>query len=206
MHILGIAGLSSSGKDTVGDYLAQRYGWMKVALSDVVRRAEGSPRMTDSTIRGYADGIRAEEGHDFLARVVIDAAEKEAEKARNEGITPYEGIILTSVRLPAEARHIIKRSKGHERPPFIWIEGEYEFLYERRKNRDDGRPLQSIDKFIAEQKRQLTGEGTFINLSQVRAMIPEDQHILNFYEHKKDLIAHGERVFQKIFPHYTPSQ
>lgn len=36
--ILGIAGRKGSGKDTVGDYLVARHGFVRVAFADPVKR------------------------------------------------------------------------------------------------------------------------------------------------------------------------
>jgi|GEM_PF-2941603 len=185
LPLLGIAGMSSSGKDTIGNHLADKLGWAKVALSDIIRQGYGNPGISDSTIRTEADFVREKEGYDALARWTIEAAITEK----------CPGLILTSVRHPAEATRILEHGGK-----LMYVAGDFEFLYERRKKRDDGRPLPSLEKFVADQQTQFVGEGPFLNLTKVRAMIPDEFRIWNNYKEKKDLIARGEEVFLKLFP------
>lgn len=76
--VIGITGTASSGKDSVANYLVDRYGFHKITLSNYLRaeaRKEGRSCNRDSLRKLQAE-LRKKYGDDYLINKVIDTIQK----------------------------------------------------------------------------------------------------------------------------------
>ncbi len=96
--VIGLTGLARSGKDTVADYLAEKYGYKVFVMSDILReelekrkKESGASKMTLSV---FGDELRREYGEDIVARLVWERAKH------------YDRVVVCGIRSPAEARFL----------------------------------------------------------------------------------------------------
>jgi dephospho-CoA kinase len=73
-----LTGLARSGKDTVGDYIAQKHGFNKYVLSDVIAQElrRNGIKATKEKMSILGDEIRREEGMDAIARRLAERIQK----------------------------------------------------------------------------------------------------------------------------------
>lgn len=89
MLAIGLTGLARSGKDTVADYLAERYGFTKfvqseVAAEELLREGKEDTKMNRSLKTAE---LREKFGNDILVRRSLERAKKEGcEKAVFAGL------------------------------------------------------------------------------------------------------------------------
>jgi len=72
MAVVVIVGLARSGKDTVADYIAQKYGYAKYTFSDVLKEMleeKGIPPKKKKMIE-LGDMLRGQSGMDIVARLL----------------------------------------------------------------------------------------------------------------------------------------
>lgn len=186
MKIVGIAGTNGSGKDTVASLLAQRYGFLPVSVSDLLRdecRRRGLP-VERENLRSISAEWRREGG----LGVLVDKA-MEAYKAAGKA---YKGLAVGSLRNPGEVERV--HELGGE---VVWVDADPNIRYERiqRVNRGrGGEDNKTYEQFLAEEKAEMqhSGDAATLNMSGVQALC--DTTILN--ESDQDtLIAQLQRQF-----------
>lgn len=150
MKIIGIGGLSRSGKDSLAD-LFMANGFYGVSFGDIIRdytrerHADKPDPISVANMTETANWLRAQEGAD----VVLQKALKlfEAEQAAGKD---YEGLVLFSVRAPIEADFILEH--GGE---LIWVEASDEVRYNRMVNNlREGEAKISLEEFIRQENLQ----------------------------------------------------
>jgi cytidylate kinase len=170
MKLLGISGTNGSGKDTVGEMLAQRYGWVFISISQMLRdelAAEGLPQDRTHT-HELSSRWRRESG---MGVMVDKAVEKFKEKKGD-----YKGLAISSLRHPGEAEEV-HRLGGK----IIWIDADIKIRYERIKTRKHGRAedSQSFDEFIADEEHQMSHSGDDATLNMLGVKKQADVFIEN---------------------------
>jgi dephospho-CoA kinase len=148
--IVGIAGLSRSGKDTVAELLTQN-GYMSVSLGDIVRehafeRHKDKPDpITRANTTETSNWLRETYGAD----VVLREALKRFEAKRAEGHT-FKGVVLHSIRAPIEVDFIL--AHGGE---LVWVEADDTIRYQRNSQaiRQGERSL-SFEEFMSHEAEQ----------------------------------------------------
>src|SRR5688500_13275325 len=102
MKLFGLAGTNGSGKDTVGQILADRHNFLFISMSDLLRdeaRARNLP-VEREQLRTISAQWRRESG----LGVLID---KSIEKYKaSGGDEKYAGLVVSSVRNPGEVDRI----------------------------------------------------------------------------------------------------
>ena len=140
-YIIGVSGTVSSGKDSVANYLVEKYGFKKITLSNYLRaeaRERGLSCDRDS-LRKLQKKLRKEHGDDYLIKKVIDTIQKKDHmKMKNVVIVGLRTVIETKLAKEKLKAKIIlvdadpfvryKRAKARRRKGFAKT---YEqFLYE----------------------------------------------------------------------------
>ena len=76
--IIGLTGSFCSGKDTVGDYLQKKLGYVHISLSDQIREELRAKRkkITRTSLQDYANKKRAEEGYSYFAEKALGKLER----------------------------------------------------------------------------------------------------------------------------------
>jgi dephospho-CoA kinase len=159
MRIIGVAGTNGAGKDSVGEYLADKHGWHFVSGSDILRdelRRRGLP-IEREHLRGLSTEWRRNNHAGYLIEKAVEGFE--------EG--KYSGLVIASIRHPGEADYI------HEHGgQIIWIDADpkirYKRIYSRQRSSEDNK---TYEQFLAEEKDEMehSGDHHSLSLSAVKA-------------------------------------
>ena len=160
MKIIGIGGTDGSGKDTLGHFLAQKYNYEFLTVTDLLRdeaKKRKLPMMRDS----YRQ-ISAEWRRKHGMAVLIDMAVKKYAGQKNDS----HGLVIASLRHPAEADRIHKLGGR-----VVWVDADPKVRYQRISGRNRGvEDRISFEEFQAEEKAQMqhSGDDATLNLSGVK--------------------------------------
>lgn len=140
--IIGITGLARAGKDTVADYIAEKYNFKVFTMSDTLKGEcmKRNLEITKDNLSKIGDAMRKEFGNDIVAVKTI-------EKAKN-----FPKSIITGVRSPEET-DLFKRASSH----FILlsIAADDKKRFERRSERDPN----TETEFFARDERDMKNKG-----------------------------------------------
>lgn len=149
MKIIGLAGTFASGKDTVGQMLAQRHNWLFVSVTEILR--DEARRRGLSVVRPTLWTISAEWRREFGLGVLVDKAVKIFKRSTDK----YEGLAIASLRNPGEADRI------HEiGGKVVWVDADPKIRYQRstyRLRSDEDR--KTFEEFMAEEQIETNQEG-----------------------------------------------
>ena len=172
--VIGLTGLLRSGKDTAADHVVQKYGYIKVNMSDVLRdeliRQGKEASKINMSILG--DEWRTLYGKDIVMR-------KTLEKAQN-----FRKIIITGVRSPMEVQTIKKYAFKFK---LIAVEATKDSRFSRRIESDP----QSPEKFFSRDTRDIQEKG----LSEV---ISNAEYIIDNNSTEEDLFSKVEATLDRI--------
>lgn len=150
LKIIGLAGTNGSGKDTVGQILADRYGYLFVSVTEVLR-AELKTRNLEvnrENLRNLSAEWRRESGQ---LGVLVDKAVAEFEKTSDK-----TGVAMASLRNPGEADRI------HELGgTMVWVDADPKVRYDRIQanisTRGDraGEDRKTFKQFLSEEAAEM---------------------------------------------------
>lgn len=166
LQIIGLAGTNGSGKDSVGQLLAEYHNYLFVSVSELLR-AELKKRnlpITRENLRMVSAEWRREQG----LGVVVDMAMAKYQAVKDQ----YAGIAIASLRHPGEAERI--HALGGT---VVWVDADPRIRYERiranakargRVGEDD----KTYEQFQAEEAIEMNGpvgsDDTALNMSAVK--------------------------------------
>jgi cytidylate kinase len=166
-QIIGLAGTNGSGKDTVGQILADEYGYLFVSVTELLR-AEAERRnlpVERENLRMISAEWRRASGH---LGVLVDKAVAEYEKAADK----YAGVVMASLRNPGEADRI------HELGGLmVWIDADPRIRYDRIQANAAtrgraGEDARSFEQFQADEAVEMNtpagGDAANLNMSAVK--------------------------------------
>lgn len=149
MKIIGIGGLSRSGKDTLAEWLVEK-GYFGVSLGEIIRNeskirhSQEPDPISVANMTETANWLRQTKGPDFALKEALDQLDQ-AKKHED-----YKGLVLYSVRAPVEV-DFIKQEGGK----IIWVEADDNVRYQRAKqSRRQGEAEISLAQFIAQENLQ----------------------------------------------------
>lgn len=125
MKLIGIGGLPRSGKDTLAELLIEK-GYFGVSLGDIVRNisrtrhADSSDPISVANMTETSNFLRQQKGADFALEEALKQFRKSGGEAKHKGLLVY------SVRAPAEADFIIQNGGN-----LIWLETPDRIRYQR---------------------------------------------------------------------------
>ncbi|HVO86451.1 MAG TPA: AAA family ATPase [Candidatus Binatia bacterium] len=186
MKILGIAGTNGSGKDTIGDILADRYGWLAVSVSDFLRQEAKKRNLPIE--REVLRSISAQWRQEFGLGVLVDKAVDKFKKENKEG--KYQGLVAIPMRNPGEAQHL-KDLGG----TLIWVDADpkvrYQRIYSRARSAEDKK---TFEEFIQEEKDEMehSGDHHTLSMSGVKAIADI------FIQNSDDDIKQLEKTIEKV--------
>jgi dephospho-CoA kinase len=168
VKIIGLAGTFASGKDTVGELLSQKHGFMHVSTGDILR-AEKKKQYGDSPkallVRNdpFAMALRKEKGPGALVELAYD------EYRKNEKQYPG-GLVASGIRSIGEAE-MIQKLGGM----LIFVDADAKIRYNRAfsRKRDDNDVTVSFDDFLASEKAESdnpTKDKTAIDIPEMKKM------------------------------------
>ena len=141
MKLIGLSGTNGSGKDTIGQLLQNKFGFLFVSVSDMLR-LEAEKRGL-STTREVLRDISAVEYYE-----------------QQGGDNTYKGLAIASLRNPGE------NDRVHELGgQVIWIDADPHVRYDRLKGRMRADDPQTFEEFIAHEQAELEHSGDKATLS-----------------------------------------
>lgn len=159
MEIVGIGGTNGSGKDSLGQMLAERHGWLFVPATDILRdelRKQGIP-LERENLRKLGNDWRKQ----FGPGVLIVKAYEMYKKGN------YNGLAIASIRSVGEAERV------HELGgKLVWVDADPKVRYTRINNRarssEDNKTFQ---QFLEEERAEMEGseDKTTLNMAGVKA-------------------------------------
>lgn len=184
MKIIGVTGTNASGKDTVADYLKDKYGFKNYSLSDEIR--------IEATQRGLSherENLRTI-GNELREKF---APNELAVRATNRITTDgEESIIVTSVRNPAEVEYLKNNFPNFK---LIYVDAPVEMRYERSVARGRVGDGITLSDFRAAEAKELEGGKTGQQLLKCQELA--DFKIINDGTLEK-LFEETEKVLSQI--------
>lgn len=164
MNIIGISGTNGSGKDTLGQILADDHGYLFLSVTDLLR--EEARKRGLSVERKNMRLISAEWRRDNGLGVLIDKSVEHFKAVQDQ----YTGLAVASLRNPGEADRV------HELGgKVVWVDGDPKTRYDRiqanaaARNRAEEDNI-TFEQFQAEELAEMTtsGDDTTLNMGAVK--------------------------------------
>lgn len=165
LKIIGIAGTNGSGKDTVGQMLAERHGWLFVSVTDILRdglKVRGLP-IERENLHSLSAEWRRESGLGVLVDKAVEIFEKSPGK--------YKGLAIASLRNPGEADRV------HELAgKVVWVDANPKVRYSRiqanaTSRSRAGEDNKTYEEFLTEEQAEMqhSGDEATLNMAGVKA-------------------------------------
>lgn len=160
--ILGISGTLSSGKNSLAEYLEQKFGLMHISTADMIREIAQAQHgsIERPILYQTANDLRKTYGSAVLVERAIDRY--------HNSIRNYAGVIVSDLRSTGEANKI-KELGGK----VVFVDAPIELRYERMKARQrDGESLVSFEEFKQNEQKELTSgmSDSDFNLTKIGEM------------------------------------
>jgi len=149
LQIIGLAGTNGSGKDTIGQILAAKRGYLFISVTELLR-AEATRRNQPAS-REVLRTISAEWRRELGLGVLVDKVVAEYEIVKDK----YSGVAMASLRNPGEADRI------HEMGgTMVWLDADPRTRYDRIQANKDRRGRaeednKSFEQFLAEEAAEM---------------------------------------------------
>ena len=165
MKLIGVAGTNGSGKDTVGQMLAERHNFLFISMTDMLRDeliSQGLPPAREH-MRSLSAEWRRKSGLGVLIDKSLEVFKKQKDK--------YAGLVVASLRNPGEADRL--HELGGQ---LVWVDADPRVRYDRLQKVDRGE-LRAVDdqktfeQFLAEQEAEMhhSGDEATLSVSGVKA-------------------------------------
>ncbi|MDQ5971973.1 MAG: hypothetical protein QG553_132 [Patescibacteria group bacterium] len=162
MKLIGLSGTNGAGKDSVGEVLAKKHGWLFISVSDLLReeaRRRGLP-IEREVLRTISAEWRREHGLGVLVDKAVDQF--------NEAKGKYRGVVAIPMRNVGEAERV------HELGgTLVWVDADpkvrYQRIFSRKRSDEDNK---TFEEFMAEEAAEMTqsGDEATLNMSGVKAI------------------------------------
>lgn len=165
--IIGLAGTNGSGKDSVGQILASRNGFLFVSVTELLRAelVKRGLEVTRENLRALSAEWRRESGQ---LGVLVDKAVDEYKKSPGK----FKGVAIASLRNPGEADRV------HELGgKVVWIDADPRVRYDRvqanaasrqRKGEDNKTFEQFKEEEATEMNKPVGGDDATLNMAAVK--------------------------------------
>jgi dephospho-CoA kinase len=170
MRLIGLSGTNGSGKDTIGQLLQDKYNYLFISMTDMLRDEAISRRQ--ETSRDVLRSISAEWRRESGLGVLIDKSIQVYE--RQGGDAKFSGLVVASLRNPGENDHV------HELGgKVIWIDANPKIRYARIFSRLRADDPVSFEKFVADEQAEMQHSGDEATLSMSEVKEKCDQILVN---------------------------
>ncbi|HVV25509.1 MAG TPA: AAA family ATPase [Candidatus Saccharimonadales bacterium] len=189
VSIIGLSGTNGSGKDTVGQMLADKHNYLFISVTELLRaeaKRRGLPIQRENLRQ-----ISAEWRREFGLGVLVDKAVAEYRKKPDQ----YSGVVMASLRNPGEADRIHKLGGT-----MVWIDADPRVRYERiqanahrrgRRSEDD----KTFEEFMTEEAAEMQHDGDSATLNMLGVKEKSDVFVQN---DTSDLEAFGKQIDQVL--------
>ncbi|HEU5005048.1 MAG TPA: AAA family ATPase [Candidatus Saccharimonadales bacterium] len=161
LQLIGISGTNGSGKDTLGQILAEDYDWLFVSVSDLLR--DEARRRNLPIERQNLRKISAEWRREFGLGILMDKA-VEVFKATDG---KYAGLVISNLRNAGEADEI--HQLGGK---VVWVDADPKLRYQRVSSRSrSAEDQKTFDQFLKEEEDEMHegGDAATLSMSAVKA-------------------------------------
>ena len=144
--LIGLTSTIAAGKDTVADYLAEKYDFTRFSLSDVIRKTlekRGIMEHPRSILAEEGNKLRKANGPGFLGAKALDYL-KEIENA-----------VVVSIRNPSEAAAL---KEGRADFVLVGIDAPFEKRFEWAKKRGRVGDSASAEEFRTQEEKEFRGD------------------------------------------------
>jgi dephospho-CoA kinase len=187
LKLLGIAGTDGSGKDSLAQLLAKKYGWHFISVTDILR--EEAKKRGVELQRNKLREISAEWRREHGLGVLVDKA---VETYKSSGIDA-KGLVIASLRNPGEADSV--HALGGK---VVWTDADPEVRYGRISSRNRGTEDHvTFEQFQAEEKAQSQHSGDEATLSLTGVKDKADIFIENSSSDLKEFESIAEQELKE---------
>jgi dephospho-CoA kinase len=161
MKIIGISGTNGSGKDTLGEILAEDFGWYFISISELLRQE--AVRRNWEVERRNLRKISAEWRNKYGVGILMDKAVEEYEKQSKD----YKGLIISNLRNPGEADEIHKLGGQ-----VVWVDADHKIRYQRVESRlRSPEDHKTYEQFLQEEQDEMQygGDKNSLHMGGVKA-------------------------------------
>ncbi len=187
IKLIGIGGTNGSGKDTVGQMLAERHGWLFVSVTDILR-GELKKRglaIERENLRNLSAEWRRLHG---LGVLVDEAKDLYIAQNKNRG-----GLVIASLRNSGEADRV--HDLGGE---VVWVDADPKIRYSRIESRARGpEDHKTYDEFIAEEQAEMHRSGDEATLNTAGVKAKADIFITNNGNDIEEFMSIAQKALQK---------
>lgn len=191
--IIGIGGLQRSGKDTLADKLIAD-GYFGVSFGDIVREfarerhADKPDPISIPNLTDTSNWLRDAHGPD----VILQEALKRYKAAQKEH--DYKGLVLYSVRAPAEADWIFAHGGV-----LVWVEATDDVRYERAMdNLRPGEPSIPKEEYIQREALQWKPQAGIPVEAQMNISYIKEKANITIENNGNDLETFYKKAYQKL--------
>ena len=183
-QLIGLSGTNGSGKDSVGQILAEHYGYMFISVTELLR-AEAKKRGLPVE-REHLRFISAEWRRESGLGVLIEKAIEEYESKKDQ----YKGLVMASLRNPGEADSV--HAAGGS---VIWVDADPKLRYDRiqankhlrdRAEEDN----KTFEQFMAEEAIEMQREGDEATLYMQGVKEKADMTLINDFDNFNEFITY----------------
>ncbi len=163
---IGLSGTLNAGKDSLGEKLADEYGFLHISTSDMIREmkrkefGEDSPKALLLRNDPYINRLREEKGPGFLIEAVYD--KWQANKDKYPG-----GFVASAMRAIGEAE-MIKKLNGL----IVFVDADPKVRYERSqlRLRDANEAGKTFEQFMETERSEIDVDPNDKSVQNLTAM------------------------------------
>ncbi len=186
MKIFGISGTNGSGKDSLGIMLAEKYGYLFVSVTEILRSEairRGLP-VEREVLRTISAEWRRESGLGVLIDKSVELFNAEPGK--------YAGLAIASLRNDGEGKRV------HELGGLVvWIDADpkvrYNRIHSRQRSNEDQK---TFDQFLAEEQAEMYRSGDAATLNTASLKDQSDIVIVNDSDSVDEFVYHAKDVLK----------
>jgi dephospho-CoA kinase len=144
VKVLGAVGLNGSGKDTVVDYLSQKYGWHKVSIGDMTRELalRLNKPLSSESLHEITKEYIAKHGDRFFSRMAV-------EKIKSNW---WRKTAVSGIRSEADA--LTFRNEFGSAFFLVLVECPNEIRFKRMVARSEDRDPKSFEDFVVREREE----------------------------------------------------
>lgn len=178
MKLIGLSGTNGSGKDTVGQILADKHNFLFISMTDMLREEALSRKLDTSreVLRTISAEWRRESGLGVLIDKSVDYYEKQG------GDNRYAGLVVASLRNPGENDRV--HDLGGK---VIWIDADPKIRYERITSRQRADDQITYEEFLEHEQAEMSHSGDSATLSMGDVKEKADEFLTNEFDNIADL-------------------